>query len=96
MFITFGVLGQIFLISAAAAGFIVVVIVVYVIGAAKLSAAIRDGNETGLRVVTLTRQVAGVLTISIIVGVGYAVLNGIGNGNNLMPLQMITADDYCR
>ena len=89
VFITFGVLGQKFLISAAAAGFIVVVIVVYVIGAAKLSAAIRDGNETGLRVVTLTRQVAGVLTISIIVGVGYAVLNGIGNGNNLMPLQMI-------
>ena len=89
IYVTLGVLGLSFLISAATAGFIIIAIIVYVIGAAKLSAAIGEGNETGMRVVALTRRVAGVLTFSTIVAGTYTVINGI---SALFPLAIIVAN----
>jgi hypothetical protein len=98
IYITFGVLGRTFLMSAATAIFIVIIIVVYFIGAAKLSAAIGNGNEAGVargeaeksevRVVALTRRVAVVLSIYVVVVGAYTVLSGSGH-HVLLPLQMI-------
>ena len=87
-YITLSVLGQMFLVSAATAAFVVIIIIVYFIGAAKLSAAIGDGHETGVRVVALTRRVAVVLSINAVVMGAYTVLDGSGP-NVLLPLQMI-------
>ena len=86
IYITFGVLGRIFLMSAATAVFIVIIIIVYFIGAAKLSAATGSGNETGVRVVALTRRVAVVLSTNVVVVGAYTVLDGSGV---LFPLRMI-------
>ena len=88
IYITLGVLGQVFLMSAALAGILVIIIIAYFIGAAKLSAAIGDGHETGVRVVALTRRVAVVLSIGVAVMGAYTVLNGSGP-HVLMPLHII-------
>jgi hypothetical protein len=98
IYITFGVLGRTFLISAATAVFVVIIIIVYFIGAAKLSATIGNGNETGVRVVKLTRRVAVVLSINVVVMGAYTVLSGGGHHilfmiltNLLMPVLMSAA-----
>ena len=84
--VTLALLGHSFLFSIFNGGLIIIIIVVYLIGAAKLKKAMGAGNETGLRVVKLTRQVAGVLIINTLIQGLYAV---IGTGNALMPLQII-------
>ena len=71
IFITLGLLGLTFLMAVFGGGIIVILIVVYLVGAVKLTKAIgsristarttRRGIETGLRVVKLTRRVAGVM-----------------------------------
>ena len=87
--VTLALLGHSFLFSIFNGGLIIIIIVVYLIGAAKLKKAMGAGNETGLRVVKLTRQVAGVLIINTL----FQGLNAvIGSGNALMPLQIITVD----
>ena len=86
IFISLALLGLGFLMSLFGGGVLVILIVVYLIGAAKLTKAMGAGNETGLRVVKLTRQVAGVLIINTLIQGLYAVL---GSGNALMPLQII-------
>ena len=86
LIIVLGIIGATFMMAAAGAGLIVIVIVVYFVGAAKLTAALGEGNETGIRIITLTRQVAGVLLFNIFVQASFVVL---GNSNTLMPLQMI-------
>jgi hypothetical protein len=89
IFISLALLGLGFLMSLFGGGVLVILIVVYLIGAAKLTKAMGAGNETGLRVVKLTRQVAGVLIINTL----FQGLNAvIGSGNALMPLQIITVD----
>ena len=85
VFITLGVLDQVFLTSAAMAGFVVIIIIVYVVGAVKLAAKL-DGNETGIRIVALTRRVAGALSLGTIASGAYTVL---GSANHLLPLEMI-------
>ena len=47
------------------------------------------GNETALRVVTLTRQVAGVMIVNTLIQGSYAVL---GSSTVLMPLQILIVD----
>ena len=89
LFTVLGILGATFMMSAASAGFIVIIIVVYFIGAAKLTAALGDGNETGIRIITLTRQVAGVLLFNLLVQISYVIF---GNGKALIPLKMIIAN----
>ena len=84
--VTLAGLSRAFLLSVFNGGLIIIFIVVYLIGAAKLTKAMGTGNETGLRVVKLTRQVAGVLIINTLIQGLYAVL---GSGNALMPLQII-------
>ena len=84
--VTLALLGRAFLLSVFNGGLIIIVVVVYLIGAAKLTKAMGAGNETGLRVVKLTRQVAGVLIINTLIQGLYAV---IGSGNALQPLQII-------
>ena len=74
IFITLGVLGLDFIMAAFGAGLIVIFIVVYFIGAAKLAKAIGPGNETGLRVVRLTRQVAGIFLFNTLVSGSWVVL----------------------
>ena len=71
LFIVLGITGGAFIMSAAGAGLIVIVIVVYFVGAAKLTAALGNGNETGMRIITLTRQVAGVLLFNTLVAISY-------------------------
>ena len=85
--VTCGVLGWSGYLTAVAAVFIIVVIIVYLVGAAKLSKAVGNGNETGARVVTLTRQVAGALVFYIFVTGGWTVL-----GDGPMPVQMVLAN----
>ena len=86
LFIVLGITGGGFIMSAAGAGLIVIVIVVYFVGAAKLTAGLGYGNETGIRIITLTRQVAGVLLFNTLVAISYVL---VGNGNALIPLQII-------
>jgi len=98
IFITVAILGLTFLRSIFAGGFIIIIIVVYLIGATRLTKAIGDKvadsgslykNYFQLRVVKLTRQVAGVLIVNTLIQGSYAVL---GSGNTLMPLQIIIVD----
>ena len=89
LFIVLGITGGGFIMSAAGAGLIVIVIVVYFVGAAKLTAGLGYGNETGIRIITLTRQVAGVLLFNTLVAISFVI---VGNGNALIPLQMIIAN----
>ena len=84
--ITLAVLGSSFLMSLYSAGLLVIVIVVYLIGAAKITKAVGNGNETGLRVEKLTRQVAGAMIVNILIQGCYAI---VGSGNDVMPLQIV-------
>ena len=96
IFITLSFLNLGFLMSVVAAGIIAVAVVVYFVGAAKLTKSLegristvrtaRAGTETGLRIVTLTRQVAGVMIVNLLIQGSNAVL---GSSNALMPLQII-------
>ena len=86
--ITLGVLGLSEITSAIGAVVTIVLIIVYFVGAAKLSNAVGDGHETGARVVTLTRQVAGAQVLYIFVGGAWTVLGNSG----LMPVKMIIAN----
>ena len=88
-FITLGILGFSSIMSVIAAGLIVIIIVVCLIGAAKITKAVGNGNETGLRVAKLTRQVAGAMIVNTLIQGCYAI---IGNGNDFMPLQIVVAN----
>ena len=81
-------LGQSFLLSAFSAAAMVIVIIVYLVGASKLAKSVGDRNPTGLRVVTLTRQVAASLVCCILVQLSWVV---VGNRQELalLPLRMI-------
>ena len=74
--------------SATGAAAIVIIIVVYLVGATKLANAVGDRNPTGVRVVTLTRQVAASLVCCILVQLSWVV---VGNRQELalLPLRMI-------
>ena len=67
IFVVLAILGQGFLLSAAGAAIMVILVIFYLVGASKLANAVGDRNPTGLRVVTLTRQVAASLVCSILV-----------------------------
>ena len=84
-------LGHSFLLTAAGAAIMVIVIIVYLVGASKLAKAVGDRNPTGLRVVTLTRQVAASLVCSILVQLSWVV---VGNRQEraILPLQMIISN----
>ena len=89
IFITLSVLGSrssSFMMSIFGAGITVILIIVYLVGAAKLTKAVGDENESGLRVVKLTRQVAVVMIINLLTQGCYAI---IGSHNAFMPLQII-------
>ena len=87
LFTILGVLSQTTIISLVSAILVIIYIIVYLVGAAKLSKAVGNGNETGARVVTLTRQVAGALVFYIFVTGGWTVL-----GDGPMPVQMVLAN----
>jgi hypothetical protein len=72
--------------SVFGAGLIVVLVVVYLFGAAKLMKAVGDRNESGMRVVKLTRQVAVAMLVNLLTQGCYAI---IGRHNALMPLQIV-------
>ena len=86
--ITLGVLGLSNLMSASVAVVAIVVIIVYLVGAAKLSNAVGEGNETGTRVVTLTRQVAGAQILYIVFAGGWTALANSAP----IPVQMVIAN----
>ena len=86
LIIVLGIIGATFMMSAACVGFIVIITIVYFIGAAKLTAGLGEGNETGIRIITLTRQVAGLCLFNTLVQISYVI---VGGGNTLIPLQMI-------
>ena len=86
LFTVLAILGATFMMSAAGAGMAVILIVFYFVGAAKLTAVLGDGNETGIRIITLTRQIAGLYLFNILVQISYVI---VGGGNTLIPLQMI-------
>ena len=77
IFITLAFLGLSFMMSIFGGGLIVILVVVYFIGASKLTKALKGRintaraaqawKETGMRVVTLTRQVAGVMIFNILI-----------------------------
>ena len=87
IFITLGVLGKTFIASAFAGAFMVIVVIVYLVGAAKLTKAIGDRNETRVRVVTLTRQIAGVLIFNIVVQVSWVLMGNLTSAA-IVPFQM--------
>ena len=89
IFITLGVLGLDFIMAAFGAGLIVIFIVVYFIGAAKLAKAIGPGNETGLRVVRLTRQVAGMFLFNTLLQGSWVVF---GNASTPLAARMVIAN----
>ena len=72
--IVLAILGHSFLLSAAGAALIVIAIIVYLVGATKLAKAVGARNPTGLRVVTLTRQVAASLVCSILVQLSWVIV----------------------
>ena len=86
LFTVLAILGATFMMSAAGAGMAVILIVFYFVGAAKLTAVLGDGNETGIRIITLTRQIAGLYLFNILVQISYVI---VGGGNTLIPLQII-------
>ena len=88
IYIILGVLGRSDIMGAVSVVGSIVIIIVYLVGAAKLSKALGDGNDTGVRVVTLTRQVAGAQVLYIFVGGAWTVLGNSGP----MPVQMIIAN----
>ena len=65
----------------------VIVVIVYLVGAAKLTKATGNRNETGVRVVTLTRQIAGVLIFNIVIQVSWVFLGNL-TSPAIVPLQM--------
>ena len=87
LFVVLAVLGKSFLLSAAGAAIFVITIIVYLVGASKLAKSV-GRNPTGLRVVTLTRQVAVSLIFSILVQLSWVV---VGNRQEraILPLRMI-------
>ena len=84
--VTLGILGLGFILSVFGAVLTIICIVIYLVGAAKLTQAVGGGNETGLRVARLARQVAGTMILNTIFTGCYAI---IGSGNDFMPLQIV-------
>ena len=91
IFVVLAILGQSFLLSAGAAAIMVIGIIVYLVGASKLAKSVGDRNPTGLRVVTLTRQVAASLVCSILVQLSWVIVGG-RQDRAILPLQMIISN----
>ena len=89
IFFTLGVLGLDFFMSAFGAAVMIILIVVYLIGAAKLAKAVGPGNETGLRVVRLTRQVAGMFLCNTLLQGSWVVF---GNASTPLAARMVIAN----
>lgn len=91
IFVILAILGHAFLLSAAGAAAMVIAIIVYLVGASKLAKSVGDRNPTGLRVVTLTRQVAASLVCCILVQLSWVV---VGNRQDLalLPLRLIISN----
>jgi hypothetical protein len=89
--VVLAILGQSFLLSAFSAAAMVIVIIVYLVGASKLAKSVGDRNPTGLRVVTLTRQVAASLVCSILVQLSWVIVGG-RQDRAILPLQMIISN----
>ena len=89
VYITLGILGETFLTTLVSAGIMLIIIVVYFIAAAKLTTVLGDGNEAGIRIIKLTRQVATVLVCNAVVQGAYSIL---GRTNKFIPLQMFMSN----
>ena len=85
IYITLGILGETFLITLVSAGIMLITIVVYFVAAANLTAILGDENESGVRIVKFTRQVAGLLLCNAVVQGVFTVL---ATSNDLIPLQI--------
>ena len=85
IYITLGILGKTFVITLVSAGLMLITIVVYFIAAAKLTSILGDENEAGVRIIKLTRQVAGLLLCNAVVQGVFTVL---ATSNDLIPLQI--------
>ena len=88
-FTTLGILGQTFTTTLVSAGIMIIIIVVYFVAASKLSAVLKDGNEAGIRIIKLTRQVATVLVCNAVVQGLFSILS---RGNDLIVLQIFISN----
>ena len=86
-FIALGLMGRLFLMSLLAAFVHLIGIVVYFIAAGKLVRTMGPNNETGIRIVTLTRRLACCMLCSVLWGVLFTVI--VGN-TNLFILEFVT------
>ena len=89
-FTTLGILGQTFTTNLVSAGIMIIIIVVYFVAASKLSAVLKDGNEAGIRIIKLTRQVATVLVCNAVVQGLFSILSR--RGNDLIALQIFISN----
>ena len=92
-FTTLGILGQTFTTNLVSAGIMIIIIFVYFFAASKLSAVLKDGNEAGIRIIKLTRQVATVLVCTAVVQGLFSILSR--RGNDLIPLQIFISSILC-
>jgi hypothetical protein len=88
-FIVLALLGLIFWISLLGAAVYVICIVVYFIAAGKLVRTMGTNNETGTRIVTLTRKLASCMLCTVLCSALYTVIAGTPS---LFPLEIMVTN----